>query len=211
MDRFLEKVEFDTNGGCWLWSGALEYGGYGIFSIRRRSVRAHRFSFTRHHGREPVGMVLHKCDVPACVNPLHLFEGDHQANMDDMRAKGRAAAQRGEDGPSARLTEADVLSMRSMRKRGESYAQIAARFAISEAGARYAVTGANWGHVEGAVTGTPRVHYRGDASPNAKLTDEAVHEIRGSSLSGRALATRFGVSKSLVNAIRRGDARKHTT
>jgi len=35
--------------------------------------------------------VLHKCDVPLCVNPDHLFVGTQKNNIDDMHQKNRAA------------------------------------------------------------------------------------------------------------------------
>ena len=66
--------------------------GYGMFRIKRESYLAHRYSWTLHRGPIPVGLwVLHRCDVPACVNPGHLFLGTHQDNMDDMKRKGRGA------------------------------------------------------------------------------------------------------------------------
>ena len=43
----------------------------------------------------------------------------------------------------------------------------------------------------------------------AKLTDEAVREIRTSPLTGRALAAKFGVSESAVSLVRRGLAWRH--
>lgn len=49
---------------------------------------------------------------------------------------------------------------------------------------------------------------RGRRHPNAKLTKEAVHEIRSASGYGwnTALAEKFGVSRTLVSAVRHGRA-----
>lgn len=92
-DRFWEKVQ--KTDSCWLWTGSKQGRmGYGYLHIGgkkdRKPSRAHRLSWVIHNGPIPDGLyVLHKCDVPACVNPDHLFLGDHKANMQDCASKGR--------------------------------------------------------------------------------------------------------------------------
>jgi len=44
------------------------------FGVNRRLVLVHRLAWRLYRGPIPVGLgVLHSCDVPACVNPAHLF------------------------------------------------------------------------------------------------------------------------------------------
>jgi hypothetical protein len=46
-------------------------------------------------GPIPDGLhVLHRCDIPACVNIDHLFLGTHSDNMQDIVAKGRHTSNR---------------------------------------------------------------------------------------------------------------------
>lgn len=47
-----------------------------------------------------------------------------------------------------------------------------------------------------------RLTWAGNDSPLKKITDEEVCEIRSSSLSNRSIADKFGVSESLISAIR---------
>lgn len=84
-----ERCMPEPNSGCWLWLGSTDKLGYGKVSVQGHFL-AHRLAYAETHGDIPEGLlVLHKCDVPSCVNPDHLYIGDDQDNMNDMAARGR--------------------------------------------------------------------------------------------------------------------------
>jgi hypothetical protein len=94
MERIERRVERDPNSGCWLWTGAMTEFGYGLVNIGRsgasRMARVHRLVWEHHNGPISEGMVvMHKCDVPQCCNPLHLRLGTKAENTHDMMVKGR--------------------------------------------------------------------------------------------------------------------------
>lgn len=90
--RFDAKTQ--RSEGCWFWLGPLYPKGYGSFWYQGRNVGAHRAAYELFVGPVPPGLsVCHRCDVPCCVNPEHLFLGTARDNLLDASAKGRLPAQ----------------------------------------------------------------------------------------------------------------------
>lgn len=107
-DRFWAKVK--TDGPCWLWTGAqMGSLGYGQFRIDpARTDYAHRVSWRLANGEIPDGaLVLHRCDVPLCVRPDHLYLGNQADNMRDAFVSNAIRRTR----PAAPIGEA-VISVR---------------------------------------------------------------------------------------------------
>jgi hypothetical protein len=80
------------SGSCWRWGGRKDSFGYGVVQLGRGEPRtgAHRVSWRLHYGEIPPGLcVLHKCDVPECTRPDHLFLGTVGDNVRDAQRKGR--------------------------------------------------------------------------------------------------------------------------
>lgn len=118
------------NSNCILWTKNKNRGGYGLRKYKGKIRTAHRVAYEETYGEIPQGMcVLHKCDVPACINPEHLFLGTFKDNAQDRNKKGRNADVRGSKNPNTNLTEEIVLKIRASTK---SYRQIAKEFGTSK-------------------------------------------------------------------------------
>lgn len=91
-----ERLEAKTRrtDSCWLWTGVTNRhkgnGGYGMIGTNGKSEFVHRIAWELKNGQIPEGQcVLHKCDVPLCINPSHLFLGTLGDNAADRAKKGR--------------------------------------------------------------------------------------------------------------------------
>lgn len=93
-ERFWRFVSPEPNSGCWLWDGSVDRRGYGQIRVKRRGAGSLRYathiSLALDGRPVPPGMcACHRCDVPGCVNPAHLFVGTQVDNVRDCMAKGR--------------------------------------------------------------------------------------------------------------------------
>lgn len=147
-ERFWQLVPAADPSECWLWRGTTLDNGYGQFSVNKKRVQAHRFAWIDTHGPIPDGLcVCHRCDVPKCVNPSHLFLGTTTDNIRDASAKGRLHRPIGEKHPGSILTDDMVVQMRRLRASGVSVSEIAARFGVRLSTASGVIRGRSWRHV----------------------------------------------------------------
>lgn len=125
-ERFWAKVDRRSDDECWLWQASVSSCGYGQFNIGGKVFISSRVAWALVKATEPgEQQVCHHCDTPACCNPAHLFLGTQRDNIADMVAKNRARSggARGERQWKTRLTEAQVLHIRSSPRKSADLAR----------------------------------------------------------------------------------------
>jgi hypothetical protein len=144
LERVRGGVAIDEITGCWLWRGWLSSKGYSRLRDGAKFVYGHRALWIELHGPLSAGQcVCHRCDVPRCVNPEHLFVGSNADNHADKIAKGRQA--RGEGIAQAKLTAQQVLAIRAHPGR---QASIAAVYGINQTQVSQIKRRVKWAHLE---------------------------------------------------------------
>lgn len=128
--------------GCWLWNGSVDTHGYGRLWIGDRHLGAHRAVYEYYIGPIPKGLgLLHRCDNPRCVAPIHLIPGDQRANLQDASHKGRIAL--GQRHGMATLTDEEGKQIRDLANSGLfTQSQIAKWYGIARPSVSQIKTGA---------------------------------------------------------------------
>jgi hypothetical protein len=137
-----------VHGPCWQWEGRKDTGGYGEMMIKRGRWKAHRYSYVLLVGEIPADrLVLHKCDNTSCVNPSHLFLGDHVDNQKDKTDKNRQA--RGETIVASKLTTEQVLEIRKRYKKRsrDNLKSLAKEFGVTAGAIWFIVNRKHWRHL----------------------------------------------------------------
>ena len=133
--------------------GSTKYFGYGGIGYKGKYQAAHRVSWEIHNGPMPDGdsssgmCVLHKCDVPSCVNPDHLFLGTQVENVRDRDVKRRSNHCRGVQVSNSALTEIDVQEIKLLLKYGETQKEIAKHYPVSQQQISKIKLDQSWRHV----------------------------------------------------------------
>ena len=142
-DRVLSNCIPVPETGCFLFEGVWDVNGYGKLRNDSKDCLAHRLVL----GVTNPGMkVCHKCDTPACCNPLHLFIATQADNLRDMRNKGRGRglSGKGEIHSMAKLTDKKVRQI--FHAPGTNRA-VAKQFGISQSNVSAIKRGAIWKHL----------------------------------------------------------------
>lgn len=143
LDRFKAFISPEPNSGCWLWAGGTTQSGHGHFWLSGKTVKAHRIAYELWCDDIGGKIVCHKCDVPSCVNPDHLFLGNPADNSADMVAKGRQA--KGEQVNTAKLTKEAIEHIRAKTLSSREYCAL---YGINYRSVWNVQTGRTWRHAQ---------------------------------------------------------------
>lgn len=163
--RFDTQIDRSSCTKCWpqigvpaLRAGRLTHNG--------RSVPTSHVAWFMATGQWPAAgqHVCHVCDYPPCARNDdegtyecdgvayrrfgHLWLGTYASNMADKIAKGRQHAPRGEASPLARLTEAQVLEIRTLGQQGHlTQRQIGAQYGVTNEHVSNILLRKSWTHI----------------------------------------------------------------
>jgi len=146
FQRIIDRLKINHKTKCWEWTGCLNVGGYGQVRINYKTQQVHRIVYKYFYGSIPENkpLVLHRCDNPKCCNPIHLYAGTDQDNMDDRVQRNPDSWPRGEKSGQSKLTEKNVLEIKNSQ---DSRTILAKRFNVSKMTIKYIKNRRTWKHI----------------------------------------------------------------
>lgn len=147
-ERFMKYVEI-IDSSTWVWKGAKDQKGYGMFYYKGRSRRAHRVAYELFVGEIYKGMICcHMDDKRDNVNPWNIFISDNNGNTQDMIKKGRDRHLRGEDVYCSILKAKDIPVIRKLSIDGIKGTEIANRYNVRKHVIYHILDGSAWSHIK---------------------------------------------------------------
>lgn len=125
---------------CHEWARGITGRGYGAFHRHNTQYSTHRVAYKLAHPEwDETDFVLHKCDNRRCVNPDHLFLGDHGDNMRDMVAKGRCPRSRHLN-KTVKISTELAADLVQQYKAGATQKQLATKYQVTQACISWIIT-----------------------------------------------------------------------
>lgn len=134
-----------SNGCLELIVGLKNKRGYGSVKREGRQIGTHRWIFFINNSYIPE-VVMHKCDNPKCINPLHLEAGNNKKNAEDMVKKNRQCYGEKNKGGN-KLNEIQVKQIKSLIPT-MSLQKIANQFNVSKKMILLIKQGKRWKYVK---------------------------------------------------------------
>lgn len=144
---------------CWKWL-SIKSGVYPRVKYGSRKVLCSRLVYELFYGSIPDRFeVMHECDDTTCLFPWHLKAGTYDENMKEMKARHRQTnVVRGENHHSHKLTERQVIEMRSLKACGVPTRDLVRIFEISRSNVKKTCRGLKWSHLPLAHGVNPAAH-----------------------------------------------------
>lgn len=148
--KFWKQVT--SKGLCWVWRGTKSSRGYGLVSVRGELMRAHRVSYVMAYGSISVDkLACHTCDNPACVNPLHIYEGTDKDNVADCIARGRRSGHHHGNGKKLSALQVET-ARRRYADRSANQLDLAREYGVARSTMQRVLRGQKYANEPGPVS-----------------------------------------------------------
>lgn len=134
MGKVFSRSVLDS--GCVRWTGHLLPTGYGAFTYKGVSLRAHRLSAKLAGLKVKDREICHTCDNRWCINPEHLISASREFNMQDAVLKKRQN--------TTILSAEDVRNIRKRISNGETQVSIAELYGVCKSTIGKISNNKNW-------------------------------------------------------------------
>lgn len=189
---------------CWEWQVAKTKTGHGVFSIKGKWIGAHVVSFLIKNGYKPQypNLVMHDCENPSCVNPSHLLEGTIKQN--------------GNYPGCVEKCRKNIKDREWFGSKGENHPRWGMKHSEETKAKLSAAAKKRGGWHKGFKRSEKtkqklRELFRGENSPNAKLTESQVIEIFKMPGKYAKIAKLYSIDPSMISVIKNRKRWTHIT
>ena len=133
---------------CLEWPGYRTPEGYGKMQLDGWCQHVHRLTCAARHGEpgDPTHHAAHTCDNPPCCNPRHMRWATPLENFRDQLKKGPLKRWKGEANVLSKLTDSDIVDIRSLATLC-SQEQLAKAFGVTLGAVQHVIHRKTWRHL----------------------------------------------------------------